>query len=84
MFGLFTSLAPTFLAGTLDHRSYALAGFTAFIVFAAAVVSQTAIAGRSTRTAIAGGIATMLLGMAGLLVPSSSPPPRSRCSRSAA
>ena len=26
VFGLFTSLAPTFLAGTLHHRSYALAG----------------------------------------------------------
>jgi MFS family permease len=68
VFGLFTSLAPTFLAGTLHHRSYALAGFTAFIVFAAAVVSQIAIAGRSTRFAIAGGITTMLFGMAVLVV----------------
>jgi MFS family permease len=68
VFGLFTSLAPTFLAGTLDHHSYALAGFTAFIVFAAAVVSQTAIANRATRTAIAGGIAGMVLGMAVLVV----------------
>ena len=39
MFGLFTSLAPAFLAGTLHHPSYALAGFTAFAVFAAAVVA---------------------------------------------
>ncbi len=68
VFGLFTSLAPTFLAGTLHHRSYALAGFTAFIVFAAAVVSQIAIAGRPTRTAIAGGIAGMVLGMGVLVV----------------
>ena len=68
VFGLFTSLAPSFLAGTLHHRSYALAGFTAFIVFAAAVVSQMAIAGRSTRTAIAGGIAAMVLGLAVLVV----------------
>ena len=68
VFGLFTSLAPSFLAGTLHHPSYALAGATAFAVFGAAAVSQIAIAGRSTRFAIAGGIATMLLGMAALLV----------------
>lgn len=68
VFGLFTSLAPSFLAGTLHHPSYALAGATAFAVFGAAAVAQLAIAGRSTRSAIAGGIATMLLGMAGLLV----------------
>jgi MFS family permease len=68
VFGLFTSLAPSFLAGTLHHRSYALAGATAFVVFAAAVVSQMAIAGRSTRSAIAGGIGGMVLGMAVLVV----------------
>jgi MFS family permease len=68
VFGLFTSLAPSFLAGTLHHPSYALAGATAFAVFGAAAVTQVAIAGRSTRAAIAGGIATMLLGMAGLLI----------------
>ena len=68
VFGLFTSLAPSFLAGTLHHPSYALAGATAFAVFGAAAVSQIAIAGRSTRFAIASGIATMLLGMAALLV----------------
>jgi MFS family permease len=68
VFGLFTSLAPSFLAGTLHHRSYALAGATAFAVFAAAVVSQLALAGRSTRSAIAVGIATTPLGMAVLVV----------------
>jgi MFS family permease len=68
VFGLFTSLAPSFLAGTLHHRSYALAGVTAFAVFAAAVVAQLGLAGRSTRSAIAIGIATMVLGMAVLVV----------------
>jgi MFS family permease len=68
VFGLFTSLAPSFLADTLHQPSYALAGFTAFIVFAAAVVAQIAIAGRSTRSAIGGGIAVMVLGMAVLVV----------------
>jgi MFS family permease len=68
VFGLFTSLAPTVLAGTLHYPSYALAGATAFAVFAAAVVAQMAIAGRPTSSATAGGIATMVLGMVVLVV----------------
>jgi MFS family permease len=40
--GLFTSLAPGFVAGTLHHPGRLLAGVTVFIVFAAAAVSQTA------------------------------------------
>jgi MFS family permease len=39
-FGLFTSLAPTFLAVTLGHSSHALAGVPAFTAFTAAVVAQ--------------------------------------------
>ena len=41
-FGLFTSLAPSFLAGTLDHPSRALAGLAAFIAFGAGVAAQLA------------------------------------------
>ena len=40
IFGLFTSLAPTFLAGTLHHTSRLLAGFVTFIVFLAGAASQ--------------------------------------------
>jgi MFS family permease len=40
--GLFGSLAPTFLAGTLGHGSRALAGFAQFVVFVGAVAAQTA------------------------------------------
>jgi MFS family permease len=40
--GLFTSLAPGFVGGTLHHPSRLLAGFTVFLVFGAAAVSQTA------------------------------------------
>jgi MFS family permease len=40
VFGLFTSLAPSFLAGTLHQRSHAVAGLVAFLVFAAAAVAQ--------------------------------------------
>ncbi|MDO8209071.1 MFS transporter [Conexibacter sp. CPCC 206217] len=66
-FGLFTSLAPTFLAGTLHHSSRALAGAAAFAVFGAAVVAQSAIMTRSTREALTAGIATMLVGLAVLV-----------------
>lgn len=38
--GLFTSLAPQFVAGTLHHPSRALAGAVALLVFGAAAVSQ--------------------------------------------
>jgi predicted MFS family arabinose efflux permease len=40
MFGLFTSLAPSFVAHNLGHTSHALAGVIAFVVFGSAAVSQ--------------------------------------------
>ena len=40
VFGLFTSLAPTFLLGTFHAGDHLLAGATAFSVFAAAAVGQ--------------------------------------------
>ena len=58
-FGLFTSLAPSFLGGQLGHHSPALAGATAFVVFAAAVAAQAL-------TATAGARTGMLLELAGL------------------
>jgi hypothetical protein len=42
LFGLFTSLAPGFLAGTLHDHSHALAGAVAFVVFGAAALAQIA------------------------------------------
>jgi MFS family permease len=68
VFGLFTSLAPAFLAGPLHHPSHALAGATAFAVFAAAVVSQSLLARQTARTVMAGGIAVMIAGMAVLVI----------------
>jgi predicted MFS family arabinose efflux permease len=41
VFGLFTSVAAGFVAGTLHHPSRALAGLTVFAVFGAAAVAQT-------------------------------------------
>lgn len=40
MFGLFSSLAPTFLAGQLGNTSHAMAGLVSFVVFAAAAGFQ--------------------------------------------
>jgi MFS family permease len=68
VFGLFTSLAPAFLAGPLHHSSLALAGATAFAVFAAAVVSQTLITTQSPRPILASGIGIMVSGLAVLVV----------------
>jgi predicted MFS family arabinose efflux permease len=68
VFGLFTSLAPAFLAGPLHHPSHALAGATAFAVFAAAVVSQSLLIRQTARTVMAGGIAVMIAGMAVLVI----------------
>jgi len=63
-FGLFTSLAPTFLAVTLHHPSHALAGAAAFVVFGSAAVAQLAIASRPAREVLAPGIAVMVGGLA--------------------
>lgn len=68
VFGLFTSLAPAFLAGPLHHRSLALAGATAFAVFGSAVVCQTLIRTDSPRPLIAYGILTMIIGLTVLVV----------------
>jgi len=42
IFGLFTSLAPSFLAGTLHETSHFVAGVVTFSVFGAAAVAQLA------------------------------------------
>jgi MFS family permease len=63
-FGLFTSLAPSFLAGTLHHGSRALAGAAACAVFAAAVLAQLAAESRGARLQLAGGLAAEVLGLA--------------------
>jgi MFS family permease len=63
LFGLLTSLAPSFLAGTLDQHSHALAGAVAFAVFAAAAVAQTAAASRTSAELLAAAIPAMVLGL---------------------
>jgi MFS family permease len=56
------------LAGVLGDRSHALAGATAFLVFAAAAATQVILAARSRRQLIGLGAAGMLGGSALLVV----------------
>ena len=65
IFGLFTSLAPGFVGGTLHHSSHLLDGFTAFLVFGAAVIGQLTTAALGARQRFALGL---VLEAAGLIV----------------
>jgi MFS family permease len=66
LFGLATSLGPSFLAGTLGHSSYALAGAVAFGTFAAAALAQMLTRSRAPRQLLGAGIPVLLAGI-GLL-----------------
>jgi MFS family permease len=66
VFGLLTSLGPSFLAGTLHEPSLALAGGVAFAVFATAAVAQTLTAARTAQQLLAAAIPALLAGL-GLL-----------------
>ena len=64
LFGLFTSLAPGFIAGTLGDRSHALAGFATFVVFGAAALAQVAVSRAATSRQLRIGLTALALGMA--------------------
>lgn len=49
VFGLFSSLIPTFLAGTFGDRDHLLAGVAVFAIFASAAAGQLALAGAPLR-----------------------------------
>lgn len=66
VFGLLTSLAPSFLAGTLHQPSHALAGAVSFAAFATAALAQTLTATRTTEQLLAAAVAALLVGL-GLL-----------------
>jgi MFS family permease len=66
VFGLLTSLAPSFLAGTLHHPSHALAGAVSFAAFAAAALAQTLSASHTTQRLLTAAIPALLAGL-GLL-----------------
>jgi MFS family permease len=66
LFGLITSLAPSFLAGTLHQPSRALAGAVSFAMFAAAAIAQTMTGARPPQQLLARAIPALLIGI-GLL-----------------
>jgi MFS family permease len=68
VFGLFTSLAPSFVAGTLGYRSHALAGAVAFLVFAAGAVAQSLLARLDARRLAGVGVGLLPVGLALLTV----------------
>jgi MFS family permease len=68
IFGLFTSLAPTFLAGTLHHTSRLLAGAVTFAVFIAGAVSQVVFVRMSRPHQLRLGLVAMSVGLIGVAV----------------
>ncbi|WP_431277549.1 MFS transporter [Leifsonia poae] len=68
VFGLFTALAPTVLAGTLHETSRLIAGAVPFSVFAASAVSQIVFARLSGRAQLVLSLILVVVGLAGLAV----------------
>ena len=65
--GLFTSVAPAFLAGVIGIGNHAVAGLIAGSIFAASAVAQIAAARLAPQRAVALGCAILVVGM-GILV----------------
>ncbi|WP_322411045.1 MFS transporter [Microbacterium invictum] len=61
VFGLFSSLIPTFLAGTFGDRDHLLAGVAVFAIFASSATGQLALIRSSLRTQLT--IATVACGV---------------------
>jgi MFS family permease len=61
--GLFTSVAPGFIAGTLRYSSPLLAGTVTFLVFGAAAVAQIAASGLAAARQVNLGLALMAAGI---------------------
>ena len=68
IFGLFTSLAPTFLAGVLHHTSRLLAGVVTFAVFIAGAASQAVFVRLSRPAQLRLGLVAMSVGLVGVAV----------------
>jgi MFS family permease len=68
VFGLFTALAPSVLAGTLHETSRLIAGAVPFSVFAASAVSQIVFARLSARAQLTLALVLVVVGLAGLAV----------------
>ncbi|MFF0461435.1 MFS transporter [Streptomyces mexicanus] len=68
VFGLFTSVAPGFVAGSLHHPSRALAGLIVFAVFGAAAAAQSLTTTLSTAAKRRLGLAAQAVGLVTLVV----------------
>jgi MFS family permease len=66
VFGLFSSLAPTFLVGTFQQTDHLLAGAASFSVFAAAATGQLALAAIRLRTQLTIAVAACAVGLAAI------------------
>ena len=61
--GLFTAVAPTFLAQVIGIGNPAIAGLVVFVVFAASTVAQIALRGLATTVALDAGCVLLVVGM---------------------
>jgi MFS family permease len=64
VFGVFNSLVPAFLAGTLHEESAAVAGAVAFAAFAGAAIAQIAQFRATSRQLLRRGVPTVVAGLA--------------------
>jgi MFS family permease len=64
VYGVFNSLAPSFLAGTLQETSAAVAGAVAFAAFAAGALAQIALGGAGLRLTLRAAMLTLIPGLA--------------------
>jgi len=62
--GLFSSLVPSFLAGSLHERNHAIAGAISGAIFLVAVVAQLLFHSFSPRRALTGGMSVLLISLA--------------------
>lgn len=68
MLGFFTSLAPSFLSGSLHHTSHALAGTITFSVFGSAAVAQVLTARWTAARLYAVGLVVLPVGLVLVIV----------------
>jgi MFS family permease len=64
VFGVFNSLVPSFLAGTLHETSYAVAGAVAFSAFAAGAVAQISAGTAGVATTLKVSVPVLVAGLA--------------------
>jgi hypothetical protein len=64
VYGVFNSLAPSFLAGTLHESSLAVAGAVAFAAFAAGALAQIALGRAGLRLTLRAGVLFLIPGLA--------------------